>query len=77
MLTDFEQDPYFEAEVDETFKPCFMIQPHTPKGTVPEFISLEEAGLEESASHADGDSSVIDYVEWANEGEDARDWLTQ
>ena len=86
MLTDFEQDPYFDAEVDETFKPCFMVEP-TP-GPLDladeadwedrvEFVSLEDAGFEESASHADGDSSVIDYVEWVNEGEDARDWLTQ
>ena len=86
MLTDFEMDPYFDAEVDETFKPCFIVEP-TP-GNLDladeadwedrvEYVSLEDAGLEEPASHADGDSGVIEYVEWVNEGEDARDWLTQ
>lgn len=37
-----------------------------------EFLTLEEAGLEESHSHADGDSGVCQYVEWANDGEDSR-----
>ena len=73
-------------DFDEVFQPQFVVEP-TP-GPLDladeadwedhaEFISLEAAGLEESASHADGDSGVIEYVEWVNEGEDARDWLSQ
>ena len=73
-------------DFDEVFQPQFVVEP-TP-GPLDladeadwedrvEFVSLEEAGMEESASHADGDSGVIEYVEWVNEGEDARDWLSQ
>jgi hypothetical protein len=73
-------------DFDEVFQPQFAVEP-TP-GPLDladeadweervEYVTLEEAGLEESASHADGDSGVIEYVEWVNEGEDARDWLTQ
>lgn len=73
-------------DFDEVFQPQFVVEPTPgPLDLVDEadwedrveYVSLEDAGLEESASHADGDSSVIDYVEWVNEGEDARDWLTQ
>jgi hypothetical protein len=36
-----------------------------------DFLTLEEAGLEESGSHPDGDSGVCQYVEWFYDGEDS------
>ena len=42
-----------------------------------EWVSLDAAGIEEEASHPDGDSSVYTYVMWWSEDEDSRDWLTQ
>jgi len=86
MFTDFEQDPFINEEIAEEFMPQFIVEPAPGPLDLAdeadwedrvEFVSLEEAGLEESASHADGDSGVIAYVEWVNEGEDSRDWLSQ
>lgn len=37
-----------------------------------QWVSLEDAGLEEEASHVDGDSGVMQYVAWFSEDEDSR-----
>ena len=41
-----------------------------------EWVSLDAAGLEERASHPDGDSDVMSYVVWWSDGEDSR-WITE
>jgi hypothetical protein len=73
-------------DFDEVFQPQFVVEP-TP-GPLDladeadwedrvEFVSLEAAGLEERQWEIDASSGVMQYVHWANEGEDARDWSDQ
>ena len=73
-------------DFDEVFQPQFIVEP-TP-GPLDladeadwedrvEFVSLEAAGLEERQWEIDASSGVMQYVHWANEGEDARDWSDQ
>ena len=86
MFTDFEQDPYFDEEVAEEFMPQFIAEPAPGPLDLAdeadwedrvEFVSLEAAGLEERQWEIDASSGVMQYVHWANEGEDARDWSDQ
>lgn len=37
-----------------------------------EFLTLEEAGLEEEWDHAFDTESVVDFVAWMTDGEDSR-----
>ena len=73
-------------DFDEVFQPQFVVEPAAgPLDLVDEcdwenhveFISLEAAGLEERQWEIDASSGVMQYVHWANEGEDARDWSDQ